>query len=418
MLNWLSKHKLELFPVALLCSAVILVTVVAGLLPKFNPVNSNLTVEAGSLSVITVNQFKAQSDTEVDLLTDISKIDLNKAGNHTVQFAFKGNNYTSYLHIVDTTPPTATPVEKQTVIGIALSADDFVCDIKDCSDVTARFLNTPDFSRLGEQTVTIILTDSFENSKEITAKLTVIKDTEPPVFSGLDTISVREGNTVSYRSGVTATDNRDGSVKFSFDNSEVNLEKAGEYKVRYTATDSSGNTATAERIVKVLPKLLVEEDYVLGLAKDVVAKITTDDMTKAQMADKIFKWVRENMTYVSSPETDIINAAYVGFTKKRGDCMNYYSVTKLLLDECGIENMMVERYGGKTTHYWHLVNVGTGWYHYDTTPQSVADPYRCFMKTDAQVLAYAKSRSDGRSDYYNFDKSKYPERATEKFVLE
>ena len=91
-------------------------------------------------------------------------------------------------------------------------------------------------------------------------------------------------------------------------------------------------------------------------------------------------------------------------------------MVKYMLDECGIENMLVERYGGKTTHYWHLVNVGTGWYHYDTTPQSLEDPFRCFMKTDEQVWAYAKSRHDGRSDYYNFDTSKYPERATEKYT--
>ena len=87
----------------------------------------------------------------------------------------------------------------------------------------------------------------------------------------------------------------------------------------------------------------------------------------------------------------------------------------MLLDRCGIENLPVERYKAKSSHYWLLVNIGTGWYHYDPSPQSLDDPFRCFMKTDAQVKAYSQNRSDGRNDYYKFDESKYPDRTTEKY---
>lgn len=415
MQNTLKKYGFILFPIAIFVAIFLLVIIFWALLPKSSPLKAEVVVEAGSISVITENQFKAQPDVEVDLLTDLTKIDLNKTGNYTAQFAYKGKNYVSNLHIVDTTAPTATEVDKQIYVGETLSADSFVTEIKDCSDVTVEFADKPDFTKIGEQTVTILIKDAENNSVQKTAKLTILKDTTPPIFEGLKTVSVRVGESVSYRNGVTVTDDRNTEVKFTFDNSAVNLQKEGEYKVIYTASDSSGNTATAERIVKVLPKLIIDEAYVKGLAKNVVNKIISKDMTKAQKAEEIFRWVRSNISYVSSPESDIVNAAYVAFTKKRGDCFNYYSVTKLLLDECEIDNMMVERYGGKTTHFWHLVNVGTGWYHFDTTPQSIEDPYRCFMKTDEQVWAYAKSRSDGRSDYYNFDTTKYPERATVKF---
>ncbi len=415
MQNKLKKYSFILFPIAILVAIFLLVSILWALLPKISSINTEVVIEAGSLSVITENQFKAKPDAEVELLTDLTKIDLKKTGNHTVELAFMGRNYVSNLHIVDTTAPTATEVDKQIYLGETLTADSFVTEIKDCSDVTVEFSDKPDFTKIGEQTVTVLIKDAAGNSVQKTAKLTILKDTTPPIFEGLKTVSVRVGESVSYRKDVTVTDDRDTEVKFTFDNSAVNLQKEGEYKVIYTATDSSGNTATAERTVKVLPKLIIDEAYVKGLAKKVVDKIISKDMTKAQKADKIFRWVRNNINYVSSPESDIVNAAYVAFEKKRGDCFNFYSVTKLLLDECEIENMMVERYGGKTTHFWHLVNVGTGWYHFDTTPQSIEDPYRCFMKTDEQVWAYAKSRSDGRSDYYNFDTTKYPERATVKF---
>ena len=382
---------------------------------KFTPVKRNLTIEAGSLVSITVEEFKDDTKFDVDFITDISTIDLNKAGDYTVVLRYKGRKYKTALHISDTTAPTATAVPYDVYKGDSPKADSFITDVYDSSPVAVDYLSKPDFNTLGEKTIYIKLIDSFGNEREIPVTINVINDTTAPEFEGLEEISVRVGQTVSYRKGVTVKDNHDTGLTFNFDSSAVNLEVAGEYKVTYTATDLSGNIGTAERTVKVLPKLLADEQTVKQLAKNVINQIITEDMNKHQMVKQIFNWVRSNINYVGSPETDFLNAAYVGFTKKRGDCYNYYSMTKMLLDECGIDNMFIERDGGKTTHYWHLVNVGTGWYHFDTTPQSLENPFRCFMKTDAQVWAYAKSRVDGRSDYYNFDLTKYPDRATENY---
>ena len=129
----------------------------------------------------------------------------------------------------------------------------------------------------------------------------------------------------------------------------------------------------------------------------------------------IYMYVRKNVAYSSSKEKDVLSAAYKAMVYKRGDCYNYFALAKVLLDKCGIDNLPVERYKGSSSHYWLLVNIGTGWYHYDASPQSAEDPFRCFMKTNKQVQAYASSRSDGRSDYYRIDESKYPELATEKY---
>lgn len=416
MISKKTGRKKIAFSLEALIGIAFAIVLICALLPKEPPVRANVTVEAGNVNELSINQFKTKPELEVEPVTDITKIDLSHTGEHKVEFAFKNNNYTSVLHIVDTTPPTAEPVNKEIYVGETLTASDFVTNIKDCSQVTVEFSEQPEFTAEGEQTVNITLTDSFENTSQITAKLNVIKDTEPPKFEELKAISVQIGNSVSYRKGVTVTDNRDEKVEYTFDSSSVDLQKEGEYKVVYIATDSAGNTATAERTVKVKAKPVIDEAYVKNLAKEVTDTIITQNMTAHQKIDAIFSWVRKNMVYVSSPETELVDAAYVGFKKRQGDCYNYYSVTKLLLDQCGIQNMKVDRYGGSTSHYWHLVNIGTGWYHYDTTPQSLEDPYRCFMKTNEQVWAYAKSRHDGRSDYYNFDESKYPAVATEEYT--
>lgn len=412
MYKHIPRRITMLIAIIFLMLATVGVTVfIMSLFPKASPVNANVTVEAG-MQEISETLFQKDAEKEITLLTDMSKIDLSKPGCYDIEFSCDKDTFTSVLTVVDTTPPTATSVDKKIYNDETLNAEAFVTDILDISEVTVSYVETPNFTKLGQQTVNVMLEDSFGNQTKISANLTVIEDTVAPKFAKMSDLSVRIGETLSYKKGVTVTDNRDESVSFKVDSSKVNPSKEGTYSVTYTATDKAGNTATATRIVKILPKLVINQELVDGMAKDILKKIIKNGMTQHQKIETIYNYVRNNMTYVSSPEKDIPNAAYVAFTKKRGDCYNYLAMTKLLLDNAGIENKRVDRYGGSSTHYWLIVNIGTGWYHYDTTPQSWQSPYRCFMKTNKEIWDYAKSRKDGRSDYYNFNQSLYPEIAT------
>ena len=69
--------------------------------------------------------------------------------------------------------------------------------------------------------------------------------------------------------------------------------------------------------------------------------------------------------------------------------------------------MRVERMTkpGENKHYWHLVNYGEGWYHFDACihiPKLVS-----FMLTDAEMDAFS-ARVGKDNYYYRFDKSNYP----------
>ena len=81
-----------------------------------------------------------------------------------------------------------------------------------------------------------------------------VTDTTAPQIklSGDDFVSVKKGDKYSDP-GYTATDNCDGditdSVKVSGD--KVDKDKAGKYTVTYEVSDSSGNKATATRVVSV-----------------------------------------------------------------------------------------------------------------------------------------------------------------------
>lgn len=378
-----------------------------------SPVLETVSVEIGSEAVLP-EQFIKEGKA-VTLTTDLAGISLDQLGEYRVAFLYKKKTHFSTLKIVDTKAPIGTPVAHTIYNDENLTPEDFVTDIQDATETKVTFDQTPDFTKVGEQDVTVRLTDTSGNIQLVTAKLTVIADTTPPVFAGLEKLTVNIGQAVSYRKDVTATDDRDGALSFTMDASAVNLEKEGTYSIVYEAADKSGNMTRAEREIFVSSKLVVNQELVDEKAQEILDKILKEDMSDHEKIYAIFMYVRKNVAYSSSKEKDILSAAYKAMVSKRGDCYNYFALAKVLLDKIGIDNLPVERYKGRSSHYWLLVNIGTGWYHYDPSPQSMEDPFRCFMKTDKQVQAYARNRSDGRRDYYQIDYSKYPELATEKY---
>lgn len=408
------KHKVGFI---VLLTAVIFVAatalVICAVVFEPKPVHNSISVEVGS-KTIPLEQF-AKDGKEAGLITDISGISLDQPGEYTLQFSYKEKIYDSVLKIVDTTAPEGTPVERTIYNDEVCKPEDLVTDIRDVTQVAVSFGKTPDFKKIGNQTVTLHLTDTSGNVGVVEAKLTVIADTTFPVFSAMQELTVNLGQTVSYRKGITATDDRDGELSFKVDASGVNLEQEGTYSILYEATDSSGNTTKAERKLHVSAKLVVNQELVEEKARAVLDTIITDGMSAHEKITAIYFYVRRHVAYSHSPEKDLLTAAYDAIVKGRGDCFNYFSLAKVLLDLCEIDNLPVERYQGRSSHYWLLVNIGTGWYHYDPSPQSDEDPFRCFMKTDAQVKAYSQSRTDGKHDYYQFDESKYPDRATKKY---
>lgn len=366
-------------------------------------VNGSIQVEAGSVIDIKASDIVNNNNIKVNFLSDLTKLDTSRPTVHTVQIDVNGRVLDFDIEVVDTTPPEASPVEKEVWKGDTLLPGDFVDNIKDASDVNVSFKENPDFDTAGTREVILILEDSYGNKSEIKSALTVKEDTEPPVFSGIQDKTVYEGDKISYKKGVSVSDNRDKDISFTVDSSKVNLNKAGTYKVYYTAEDSSGNIAKETATVTVLP-LTITDEMLNEKVDKILNKITKEGMTKREIAYAIYKWVRNNIAYTgSSDKSDWKKEAYRGIVNGIGDCFTYYAVSEAMLTRAGIDNMRVTRVGGKTEHFWNLINCGDGWYHFDACPNK--DKMETFMMTDAEVAEYTKKRGN---NYYNFDKSLYP----------
>lgn len=146
-------------------------------------------------------------------------------------------------------------------------------------------------------------------------------------------------------------------------------------------------------------------------AHNTLNDILKEGMTPLEKARAIFDFTHDSIRYTGDSDKSNWEAgAYEGLTVRRGDCFTYYAVSRALLTAAGIENLEVQRVGGPTSHYWNLVNCGNGWYHFDATPRSSKLPsFVSFMFTDQQAADYTAKA--GRN-YFTFDGSLYPERAT------
>lgn len=238
------------------------------------------------------------------------------------------------------------------------------------------------------------------------------EDKEPPVITGARDLTVTVGETVSYRDGVTVTDNMDENVQLQIDAGQVNLEQPGTYPVTYWAEDSRGNraevtvTVLVEEPPVVLPSFEPTEDQksLDEMAADILSRIITPGMTQRQQARAIFDYIISNMRYVGTTNNvDWVTAARVGFTQKRGDCYYYFACSKELLTMAGIPNIDLHRVGGNSDHYWQLVNVGDGWYHFDTCPHPGGYPLTAFLLTEAEVREYSSQFTGIWLNYYMYD---------------
>lgn len=360
-----------------------------------------LTVEAGSPAP-PLEDFVIEGE-NASFITAINSIDYTVPGQQEVKLSVDGAEYTTTMHIADTVPPQLQLKNVWSFTKVSRKPEDFVDWAADVTQVSLSFREEPDIETPGVQTVAVVAKDRGGNETVKEAKLVLEADTEAPVMEGVADLIVYEGGSIAYKKNVTVTDNCPEDLELIVENSSVNLNLAGEYPVTYIARDASGNETTAEATVIVKPQLYdIEEVY--ALADAVLAKICTPEMTPLEKAQAIYQYNRGNIAYINhSDKGNWVQAAYEGLADKKGDCYVYACTAKVLLDRAGIRNMDIIKIPTRRSHYWNLVDVGEGWYHFDTTPRT--DHPVIFMWTEAQLMEYS-GRHYGS---HNYDHSQYPE---------
>lgn len=192
-----------------------------------------------------------------------------------------------------------------------------------------------------------------------------------------------------YFKYVKAVDDRGGKVKLNVNTKKVNFKKNGVYKIKYTAKDEAGNVAKTWAKLEVRKPTNLDK-YADELLKTIIKKDSWSDLRKLTA---IYNYTRGHISYTGySDKSSWEKEAVRGIKNGKGDCFTFYSIARALLTRAGYPNIEITRYRGAGHHWWNMVYVYDGWYHYDCCPRTGGGRF-CLL-TDEQLTKYSKSHGD------------------------
>ena len=248
---------------------------------ELQPVAAQVEIELGSLldenvtSYVTLDE-KAAKEAELDL----SVVDINKTGTYAASVTYKEQTAAFEVVVKDTTAPEVTLVDKVTVAaGMPLHAKDVIAEVTELSgEVTAVFEKAePEKPEQPEGIET--LTENTDS--EAVAETETVIETELPMPGAVEEIGQMKGGAETFITGaVTCTDD---IVVFG---------TAGDYKVRLTVADASGNETDTlvSVIVGEAPEFLGIEDLTVTVGTervDYLDGVTATDYQGADITDRI-----------------------------------------------------------------------------------------------------------------------------------
>lgn len=356
---------------------------------SFRGIRDSYTLELGD--TLEKSDVLLDGRTEDEMLSQaaIDAVNAGGVGTYVLEYTYPDHVSTCTVTVEDTTGPVLElkPVEVYQDENIALN--DFLVSAQDLSgEVTVTADALPETKKVGTYTVTVEARDIWGNITSAQTELTVKPDLRGPDFSGMGTLTVEKNSTPDYTSGVKAYDTRDGEVKFTYDDSRVDLTKWGTYYVSYTATDRDGNKSTYRR------KVVVKHDAAdrKALVKEHAEKCGSSD------PEKIRDYVRNNIYYSSSWGGS--DPVWYGFTENRGNCYVHAKCLQALLQYYGHTVQVIHT--TDESHYWLIIRINGTWWHIDATPGSFHTRYSLMnddQRHETLQLGQAKERDWDRTQW-------------------
>lgn len=185
------------------------------------------------------------------------------------------------------------------------------------------------------------------------------------------------------------------------------------------STEKLGGTTTMVSFQFQYPEsrqvLLKKDKEVRAKVKEIVAEVTTSDMKDYEKEKALHDYLVKNCRYDERLYTNNMPeesyTAYSALINGVAVCQGYAIAMNLLLEEAGIESMIITGYGwveeNKTyiSHGWNLVKIQGDYYHLDPTWN---DP---IMEEDSEVVSYSYfNLTDNQiQKNHSWEKGKYPQ---------
>ncbi len=338
---------------------------------------SQVTLELGQTLTLADVLMDSDKDGALVAQEDLDAINGAAPGEYELKSTAGGKTMVCKVTVQDTTGPVLSLKQLRIYQGEELKAEELVESSADLSGpVTFRFAAEPDWSALGQQTVTVEAQDAFGNVTVGKTTVEIVADTEAPVINCGGKLTVAKNSEPDYLADVSAYDAHDGVCAVEVDASDVDLTEAGTYTLVYTAKDAAGNVVQKKRQVVVAP----DKDDTAALVAKIAATLSSDP-------EEIRDYVR-TIKYTSNWGGD--DPVYFGFTQKHGNCYVHAMCLKVLLDAKGHETQLIWLEEQYSPHYWLLIKIDGKWKHIDATPGPTHTVYS--LMNDQQRLETLKGR--------------------------
>lgn len=210
-----------------------------------------------------------------DVKIDAKDVDVKKLGEYTVKYQLGDAEKELSVRVVDTVAPKVEVKSMKVAKGQKLNAEDFVQEVKDETKTVASFKKNYQFNQLGEQTVVLVVEDEGKNKTEAEVKINVIEDKTAPTITG-NHFSIVVGTEVDLKDYINVKDDCDPRPEIIIDQGNFDSSKKGEYSIKVTVKDFSGNKTEKTIIAKVLNKDEIKEKVVYLTFDDGPSKYTPE----------------------------------------------------------------------------------------------------------------------------------------------
>lgn len=323
----------------------------------FNKKQPSVTIKVTDLNIESIELTKNGEKVEFE-----SGNTITEEGNYVITAIDKAGNKTQVPFVIDKTNPTFKPAKWSYTLEVDKTAN-FTCpdmasyvadNLSGVASVRldewyATHTSIPDQTKVGTFVCRYYSTDKAGNTVSNDVRYNIVDTTKPKVTVVSPNKYTIEAGSPYVEKGYSAIDSYDGDITdkveitYQFQAKgtstwpfveELDTTKVGTYKVIYTATDSSGNTAKGTRVVEIkdttAPEIVLPEGVVgrnhNELYIEAGTSVDLDNLvTATDLADK-------------APELKLVYVTYFAPSGLKEDNIYNYDVTN------GIDTRKVGRY--------------------------------------------------------------------------
>ncbi len=331
---------------------------------------------------------------------------------YDVEIVYRSKTYAFQIQIRDSDAPVAelVQVKWEIKVGDTLVAADMIHNVTETSNYTVYFDgDTPSlemtFTEAGTyNNIYIFVEDEYGNqSDRLRVSVSVGADSQAPVLRGVDDQAVYVGSYFNPMSGVSAADDVDGDLTDEIEvEGEVDTSTLGTYTLKYTVSDSSGNTTKVVRTITV-QDTWVDYDAVPDVAGGIsltssqslsrsnyyntlrISRLNSDDNDENLIA--LIEYLFDNVAKVEKDD-DIYTSSYSVIVDKIGNSEGYARAVKYICDQLEIECCYVSGKKNNSECAWNIIYYNGEYYHLDTYSISSLDDKYFFSDVEMKQLGY------------------------------